>query len=121
MDAERKEFFRSLLQQRMDSLLRGAGTALGTLTEESETPSDHLDIATQESNRDFGLRLQDRERRLVGKIRAALHRLDEGEYGVCVSCGDEISERRLMARPVATHCIDCKTEAEQLERNRREF
>ena len=47
--------------------------------------------------------------------------MDDGEYGVCSSCGEEITEKRLIARPVATHCIDCKTEAEQLERRSRSF
>ncbi|HND33714.1 MAG TPA: TraR/DksA C4-type zinc finger protein, partial [Myxococcota bacterium] len=46
---------------------------------------------------------------------------DDGEYGICVACGDEISEKRLIARPVATHCIDCKTELEQLERSSRDI
>ena len=93
-----------------------AGTNIGSLTDERETPADTIDMATLESNRDFTLRLADRERRLVHKIRQALKRLNDGEYGICVACGEDISERRLMARPMATHCIDCKTEAEMLER-----
>ena len=121
VDAERKEFFRNLLTQRLEALLEGAGATIGDLTAERESLSDTIDIASMESNRDFTLRLQDRERRLVGKIRRALKRIEDDEYGVCVACGDEIAERRLMARPVATHCIDCKTEAEQMERPRRMF
>jgi len=105
-----------MLNQRMDALITGAGQTMGALTGDQETHADALDIATAESNREFTLRLQDRDRRLVGKIRGALKRMDEGEYGVCIACGEDISERRLMARPVATHCIDCKTEAEQMER-----
>ena len=62
--------------------------------------------------------MRDRERRLIYKIREALKRIDEGEYGECVVCGEEISQGRLLARPVTTHCIDCKTEAEQQERVR---
>ena len=83
--------------------------------------SDTLDVASMESNREFNLRLQDRERRLIHKIQDALERIGDGTYGVCVACGGDIDERRLMARPVATHCIDCKTEAEQLERRQRAF
>ncbi|MEZ4235353.1 MAG: TraR/DksA C4-type zinc finger protein [Myxococcota bacterium] len=56
------------------------------------------------------LRMHDHERKLVEEIRAALRRVDEGEYGICEACGDDIGERRLMARPMATHCIDCMTE-----------
>jgi len=121
MDLERQEYFRSMLNQRMEVLISGAGDTMGELIGEQETHADALDTATAESNREFTLRLQDRDRRLVGKIRQALKRMEEGEYGVCVASGEDISERRLMARPVATHCIDCKTEAEQLERRSRSF
>jgi DnaK suppressor protein len=119
VDAERTEFFKKLLEERLSAMLRDAGDSIGKLTDEREAYADTLDIATMESTRDFSLRLQDRERRLVHKIKAALQRIEDGEYGVCVACGDDIGEKRLMARPVATHCIDCKTEAEQQER--REF
>ena len=121
LEQERLEVFRTLLNERLEALIRGAGTTIGSLTEERESLTDTIDIASMESNRDFTLRLQDRERRLVAKIRDALKRLDEDEYGICVACGEDIDERRLMARPVATHCIDCKTEAEQVERRKRVF
>ena len=62
-----------------------------------------------------------RERRLVLKIREAIGRIEEGSYGECTVCGEDISGRRLEVRPVTTHCIDCKTEAEQLERRSRRF
>ena len=116
MDEKQQELFRELLEQRLNSLLSTAGTNIGSLTDDRETPADTIDMATLESNRDFTLRLADRERRLVHKIRQALKRLGDGEFGICVACGEDISERRLMARPMATHCIDCKTEAEMLER-----
>ena len=116
MEPEREEYFRTLLNQRMEALMSDAGDTLMQLTGDQESHADALDIATAESNREFSLRLQDRDRRLISKIRKALKRMDEGEYGICVACGEDISERRLMARPVATHCIDCKTEAEQMER-----
>jgi len=118
MDGERLEFFKNLLEERLRALLRDAGSAIGELTEQRETLADHIDIASMESSRDFTLRLQDRERRLVHKIQMALQRVADAEYGICVACGEDIGERRLMARPMATHCIDCKTEAEQLERRR---
>ena len=121
MDKERLEFFRALLLERLKTLLREAGATLTDLTDEQENLADALDLASMESNRDFQLRIRDRERVLIHKIREALARIDSGEYGVCVACGDEISEKRLIARPVATHCIDCKTELEQLERSSRDL
>ena len=54
-------------------------------------------------------------------LAALVERIQNGEYGVCESCGAPITYKRLLARPVATLCIDCKTEAEQLERKKRVF
>lgn len=121
MEKERLEMFRTLLNDRLRSLLSEAGATLGDLTDEKENLADAIDLASMESNRDFQLRIRDRERVLIHKIKEALGRIDEGEYGICVACGNEISEKRLLARPVATHCIDCKTELEQLERSSRDL
>lgn len=121
MEKEQQEKFRDVLQERLRSLLVEAGSTIGELTKDKESLSDALDIATTESSREFQLRIRDRERVLIHKIQEALKRIDEGEYGICVACGGEISEKRLLARPVATHCIDCKTELEQLERSSREL
>ena len=77
---------------------------------------DPTDRASLESDRNFELRIRDRERKLILKIREAIERLDEGEFGICESCGEDISEARLKARPVTTLCIDCKTEQERQEK-----
>jgi DnaK suppressor protein len=119
MENDRLEFFRNLLHERLTHLLEEAGATLGDLTDDKENLADALDIATMESNRDFQLRIRDRERVYIRKIQEALLQINEGEYGYCIACGEEISEARLIARPVASHCIDCKTEAEQLERRSR--
>jgi DnaK suppressor protein len=58
---------------------------------------------------------------MLKKIRKALERVDEGEYGACETCGEEVGYKRLLARPVATQCIDCKTSAEQKEHRRWDF
>ena len=121
LDNEKLLFFKKLLEERLTSLLSEAGATLGDLTDTKEALADSLDIASMESNRDFQLRIRDRERVLIRKIRDALERVSDGEYGYCIGCGNEIAEKRLIARPVATHCIDCKTEAEQLERRSRSF
>jgi DnaK suppressor protein len=115
----RVEFFRQLLTDRKSSLLKDV--ACVDVYEERENVADDLDLASVEIDREFSFRLHDRERRLLSKIHDALGRLAEGSYGVCEACGEDIDERRLMARPVATYCIDCKTEAEQLEGRRRAF
>ena len=118
MKAKRLEFFRNLLNERLDSLIREAESGVGELVSEKENLPDSIDLASYESVRDFSLKMKDRERKLIYKIREAIGRIEEGEYGECVVCGEDISEGRLLARPVTTHCIDCKTEAENQERVR---
>ncbi len=115
------ETLQGLLQEQLKALLQASRDNVSDLTEVREFDADPLDLAVTESNREFTLRMADRERRLVTKIQHALQRMNEGEYGVCEGCGAPITFGRLMARPVATLCIDCKTEAEQVETRQRVF
>jgi len=71
--------------------------------------ADPNDRASQESDMALELRNRDRERKLLKKIDDTLKNIDEGEYGYCNGCGEEIGLKRLQARPTATLCIDCKT------------
>ena len=64
------------------------------------------------------LRIRDRERKLISKIDKALDRIEDGTFGICEECGEEITEGRLKARPVTTFCIGCKEEQEKLEKTR---
>ncbi|MCB9665414.1 MAG: RNA polymerase-binding protein DksA [Alphaproteobacteria bacterium] len=121
LSAEEITTLHDILQQQLAEILSESKEELHDLTEQREVDADELDLAVSESNRDFQLRLADRERRLLRKIQRALQRMQNGEYGVCESCGNPISFPRLMARPVASQCIDCKTEMEQLERPKRAF
>ena len=75
------------------------------------------DQATAETDRNFMLRLRDRERMLLKKIEETIERIDNNEnYGVCEECGNDIGTKRLEARPVTTYCIDCKTRQEEEEK-----
>jgi len=121
LSKEELETLKRGLEEQLESLMSQSRDAVRAVTEVRENDADPLDLAVSESNRDFTLRLADRERRLLGKIRYALERIQQGEYGACESCGEEITYGRLMARPVATQCIDCKTEAEQVESRKRVF
>ena len=118
---EELEALKKELDTQLEELMSQSRDAVRTVTEVRENDADPLDLAVTESNRDFTLRLADRERRLVTKIRHALERISAGEYGSCESCGAPITYGRLMARPVATLCIDCKTEAEQMESRKKVF
>jgi len=79
---------------------------------------DPTDQANAETDLNFDLRIKDRERRLIKKINQAIERIKAGEFGLCESCGGDISTKRLQARPVTTLCIECKTAQEQEERTR---
>ncbi len=116
MDKEKQEYYRTVLLDEMRGLLGEAEKTVSEMTGDSTSFPDPTDRATQESDRSFELRIRDRERRLISKIREALERLDEGEFGICESCGEGISEGRLKARPVTTLCIDCKMEQERQEK-----
>jgi len=67
-------------------------------------------------DRSFTLRIRDRESKLINKIKAALDRIEEGEFGECEMCGEDIGLARLRARPVTTYCIRCKTKLESQEK-----
>lgn len=109
------EFFKKLLTERLESLLAEAsGTVSGMIDEKPGFP-DPTDRAAMESDRNFTLRIRDRERKLIAKIREALERIEDGTYGICESCGENISIKRLKARPVTTQCIECKTKEEARE------
>jgi DnaK suppressor protein len=84
-----------------------------------ETFPDVSDQASAEAEQNFSMRIREREQRLVKKIDEALERMNQGVYGICERCEEEIPYPRLKARPVTTLCINCKTLEEQEEKARR--
>ena len=116
MKPDKLEFFRNMLTQKINDLLGEAGKTVSEMISVKENFPDPNDRASLESDRNFELRIRDRERKLILKMREAIQRIDDGTFGVCESCGGPISEKRLMARPVTTFCIECKTKEEKLEK-----
>lgn len=116
MDADKLEYFKNMLNDEMKGLLTEADKTVTEMNSDASNFPDPTDRATQESDRNFELRIRDRERKLLNKIRDALERIETGEFGICEECGDEISEARLKVRPVTTLCINCKMEEEEKER-----
>lgn len=116
MNKAKLEEFRKLLQEQMDQLLREADKTVLEMTDEKTNFPDPTDRASLESDRNFELRIRDRERKLISKIREAIDRIEAGDFGECEDCGDQIGEARLKARPVTTLCIECKTEQERQEK-----
>jgi DnaK suppressor protein len=76
---------------------------------------DSMDESTEEEIYSTQLRLHDRETFLLGKIREAMRRLENGEIDECEECSEPIGFKRLLARPVTTLCFECKTAREQVE------
>ncbi len=113
------ELFRRLLETRRKEILLEAGKAVDSMNGKSEEAlADPADRASLESDRNFLLRMKDRERKLLGKIDDAFARIEDGSYGRCEECGLEIGLERLKARPVTTLCISCKSSQEARERQR---
>jgi len=106
---------RNKLISRRETLLVEAEEALNELPGQTVFP-DLGDQATAEIDRNFMLRLRGRERKLLKKIEDAIEKIDQGTFGICDKCGEEINIKRLEARPVTTMCIDCKTQQEEEEK-----
>ncbi len=116
MKQEDLNYFRMRLNKRLQELLGYACDTVSEMTGQSQNFPDPSDRATLESNRNFELRIRDREHKLIGKVRKAIHRINEGTFGICDKCGGEISKDRLNVRPVTTQCIECKTKEEAFEK-----
>ncbi len=109
------DYFRTLLKQMREDIQQKGETTIEDMTEDREMYADPADRASAESDRAFILRLRDRDRKLIQKIDQALERIEDGGFGVCDDCGEDISIARLKARPVTTLCIKCKSKQEQAE------
>jgi DnaK suppressor protein len=113
---DKRETYKALLTQKINELLSEAGKTVTEMTNGKENYPDPNDRASLESDRNFELRIRDRERKLIMKMQEAIKRIDDGVFGICEVCGGPISEKRLIARPVTTLCIDCKTKQEKMEK-----
>jgi DnaK suppressor protein len=113
---DREKFRKILLEQREQILGNAKKTLSGDIHVDPDDFPDEIDTASSEVTLQFTGRLREREQGLLTKIDAALEKIELGEYGACVSCGEEIGVQRLKARPVAELCIECKAEQEKLER-----
>jgi DnaK suppressor protein len=116
MKEKELKYFKKLLSRWLDDLMTHADSTVSGLRESDASLPDPLDRAVFDSERNFTLRIRDRESMLIKKIRRSLEDIEEGVYGICESCGEDISLERLKARPVTRHCIHCKTRIEAMEK-----
>lgn len=117
MNSEQVQKFRVQLEEMKQEIVSDVEQTISEMTDHQFNTPDLADRATLESDRNFELRLRGREQKLLDKINQAIARIDNGTYGICASCEEEIGLKRLEARPVATYCIDCKIQQEQQEKN----
>ncbi|MDZ5605460.1 RNA polymerase-binding protein DksA [Pseudomonas sp. RP23018S] len=119
MDAAQQRFFRDLLLAQRTELQERISSEF-QLMREFEPSSDPSDLGTVEEQRQWQLRLLEREKKLLDKIDEALERISRGEYGWCAETGEPIGLRRLLLRPTATLSVEAKERQESKERHMRE-
>ena len=102
--------FKKILQARQSELARVLRNREGIAIEKSP---DALDEVQHAAERELAIRNLDRESHLLRNVKAALQRMDQGSYGVCLHCEEEISQKRLEAVPWAAYCIRCQEMADR--------
>jgi DnaK suppressor protein len=120
MNERQREYFRKKLLAWREDILREAKETLVHLQDENQNHPDLADRASSETERSIELRARDRQRKLIAKIDAALHRIEDGTYGYCEETGEPISIKRLEARPIATLSLEAQERHERRERVYRE-
>ena len=116
MNAKQREYFRRKLVAWKEDIIRETRETVSALQEESINHPDMTDRASSESEKALELRTRDRQRKLIGKIDAALSRVEDQTYGYCEETGEPISLKRLDARPIATLSLEAQERHEKRER-----
>ncbi|MEL6688927.1 MAG: RNA polymerase-binding protein DksA [Pseudomonadota bacterium] len=120
MNDRQVEYFRRKLTAWKSELMSDSRDTIEGMKDSTRNIPDIADRASEETDRALELRTRDRQRKLVGKIDAALRRIDEGEYGYCQVTGDPISLKRLDARPIATMSLEAQERHERREKVHRD-
>ena len=102
--------FKEVLETKQAELAKVLRNRDGITIEKSP---DALDEVQNAAERELAIRNLDRESNLLRNVRAALHRIDEGTFGICLHCEEDISPKRLHAVPWAPYCIQCQETADR--------
>jgi DnaK suppressor protein len=97
--------FKQILEEKQAELAKVLRKREGIAIEKAADALDEVQFAAE---RELAIRNLDRESRLFRQVRAALRRIDEGTFGICVHCDEEISPKRLQAVPWAAYCLKCQ-------------
>ena len=115
MRSETIDRFKKLFESQRAELLLSTRIIPEDFCITSDDRYDEIDQAAMDIEQSMRLRLKNREALNMKKIIEALRRIEEGTFGECTSCGEDIEVRRLEAKPTATLCVKCKEEQERLE------
>ncbi|MFZ9595650.1 MAG: TraR/DksA family transcriptional regulator [Bdellovibrionia bacterium] len=110
------KYKRLLIEEKQRILNNTKNSLKNDLTLSIDDLPDETDLAASEINQNLIFKLRDRERQLLSKIDEALMRMDDGTFGICQDCEEQIEPRRLEARPVSTLCVSCKEKQEHKEK-----
>jgi RNA polymerase-binding transcription factor len=117
MRKDRLTNFKNRLLEKQRQLVDEVGrTALYGKDQEDDSIKDLGDQANTAYTREFFFELGNGDRRILRDVVSALQRIEDGSFGACERCGEDISEKRLEALPFARHCIDCQRLSEEEER-----
>ena len=120
MNDRQLEYFRRKLIVWKQELLDQSAETIDNLQESGRSVPDIADRASEETDRALELRTRDRQRKLVSKIDAALRRIEQSEFGYCEMTGEQISLKRLDARPIATMTLEAQEKHERREKVHRD-
>ena len=112
MNAHKIEQVKKRLHQKYYELMALSGNPIADIADAEPYP-DPYDLASMEVSRDLRCMSRDRERNMIIQLKTALRRIDQGTYGICVNCGNKISEKRLLAYPTVIFCMPCQSEQEK--------
>jgi len=102
--------FKKILENKQDELERIVRNRDAITIEKS---ADALDEVQHAAERELAIRNLDRESNLLRNVRSALRRIDDGSFGICLHCEEEISPKRIAAVPWAPYCIQCQEQADR--------
>ena len=110
--------FKEMLEEKRNQIIQNAQSTLAEdMTLDANDLPDEMDLAQSEYLQSFTFRLRGREKVFLEKIERALVKIKDNSFGTCEECGEEISVKRLEARPETTLCIKCKEDQERLEKD----
>jgi RNA polymerase-binding transcription factor len=112
MDEKKRQYLRTVILKRLADVSRRAGL-IPEETDVEERLADPVDQATEEREKDLSRLFRARENVEIQKLALALDRMEQGSYGICLSCDSDISEKRLMAEPTALLCVRCQERRER--------